>query len=70
MAARQLETAPEDCLVFEDAEAGIKAARRAGMKAMGVGNEPYLKSADMVITGFENIDLKTLKGLFPTEYSN
>ena len=33
LAAQQLGVAPEQCLVFEDAESGIEAARRAGMRA-------------------------------------
>lgn len=35
-AAERLGVAPADCLVFEDAIAGIKAASRAGMKAMAL----------------------------------
>lgn len=37
LAARRLGKAPADCLVVEDAEAGLKAARNAGMVAFGVG---------------------------------
>lgn len=35
-AAQMLEVDPRDCLVFEDAPAGLEAARRAGMTAIGV----------------------------------
>ncbi len=35
-AARRLDMAPEDCIVFEDAPFGIEAARRAGMRAVAV----------------------------------
>lgn len=35
-AARQLNIAPENCVVFEDAPKGIEAAARAGMKAVGI----------------------------------
>ncbi len=36
MAARLLNVAPQDCVVFEDVPHGIEAARRAGMDAIGV----------------------------------
>ncbi len=35
-AARRLGVAPQDCQVFEDADAGLDAARRAGMRATDV----------------------------------
>jgi HAD superfamily hydrolase (TIGR01509 family) len=34
LAARKLGVKPEDCIVVEDSEAGIEAARRAGMRAL------------------------------------
>ncbi|WJY38014.1 HAD-IA family hydrolase [Streptomyces sp. P9-2B-2] len=36
--AAELGFAPEDCLVFEDSEAGIEAGRSAGMRVVGVGD--------------------------------
>jgi len=35
--ARRLGVSPENCIVFEDAPLGIEAARRAGMRAVGIG---------------------------------
>jgi beta-phosphoglucomutase len=43
------------CVVFEDAEAGIEAAHRAGMKCVGVGNPAILHKATVVIPGFESV---------------
>ena len=38
LAARLLGLAPENCLVVEDADAGIEAAVGGGMRALGVGS--------------------------------
>ena len=51
LAAERLGVAPANCVVFEDAEAGIEAARRAGMGAVGIGKPAALQQADMVIAG-------------------
>ncbi|ADN02471.1 beta-phosphoglucomutase [Spirochaeta thermophila] len=40
---------PRECVVFEDAVAGIEAARRGGMKAVGVGDPEVLAEADWVV---------------------
>ena len=50
-AAAQLATPPASCVVFEDAEAGIQAALRAGMGVVGIGKFAQLQEADMVIEG-------------------
>jgi beta-phosphoglucomutase-like phosphatase (HAD superfamily) len=41
LAAQRLGVAPADCVVYEDADLGLEAARRAGMRAVDV--RPYLE---------------------------
>jgi beta-phosphoglucomutase len=50
-------------VVFEDAEAGIEAARRGRMGCVGVGNPTILKNADIVISGLDQLVALTV---FPT----
>ncbi|MCS4167786.1 beta-phosphoglucomutase [Sphingobacterium paramultivorum] len=57
--AKVLEIVPAHCLVLEDAQAGIDAARAAGMQVIGVGLEEHLKGADLVVA-----DLGTLVDKF------
>lgn len=45
----------ECCIVFEDSVAGIEAAHRGGMKAVGVGRKEDLPEADAWITGFDGL---------------
>lgn len=49
--ARDLHIAPEECAVFEDAEAGIEAALAAGMLAIGIGSPEILNRAHHVVPG-------------------
>ncbi|WP_432667097.1 beta-phosphoglucomutase [Wukongibacter baidiensis] len=55
---------PEDCIVFEDAEAGIEAAKRAGMIAIGIGKSDTLKDSDLQIDGLHEMDLEKFNLLF------
>jgi len=59
-AAEGLGIAPEYCVVFEDAEKGVEAAQKGGMRAVGVGSPEILRKAEMVITDFKNMTYKTL----------
>ena len=45
----------ESCVVFEDSTAGIEAAHRGGMKAVGVGRKEDLPEADTWISGFAGL---------------
>ena len=58
--AAELGVEPQYCVVFEDAQAGIEAARNGGMNTIGVGEPENLKNADFVIPGFETITLDQL----------
>lgn len=44
--AQVLGLPPENCIVFEDAIAGIEAANRANMVSVGIGDEKTLNQAD------------------------
>lgn len=61
MGAKTLGVAPEECVVFEDAEAGIEAAINAGMKCVGVGSPETLREANFVIATFEEMTLERLQ---------
>lgn len=63
LAASQLGVNPADCLVFEDAEAGVEAALAVGMKCVGVGSPDILKRADKVIARTGDFDLRLLQEL-------
>ena len=49
LAASRLAVPPEHCIVVEDAPAGIQAARRAGMRTLGVLSSHQQLAADRVV---------------------
>ena len=53
--AEGLGLSPLDCIVFEDAQAGVEAAKRGGMKVIGIGEADVLTEADKVIPNFIGI---------------
>ena len=53
--AEELGVSPDECVVFEDAVAGIEAAQRAGMKAVGIGQKQVLTKADVVLANLNNL---------------
>lgn len=49
LAAKQLGMRPEECLVIEDAAAGIDAGQAAGMRTLGIGPRERIGHADIVL---------------------
>jgi beta-phosphoglucomutase len=60
-AAKLVGVQPEECIVFEDAVAGVEAALNAGMHCVGIGSEKTLKDAHFVVSGLDKMNLKKLK---------
>ncbi|WNS46487.1 beta-phosphoglucomutase [Paenibacillus sp. MMS20-IR301] len=61
LGAQALHTAPENCVVFEDAEAGILAATRAGMRSVGIGSAETLGAANLVVPSLQQISVPALR---------
>ena len=59
-----LKVEPNECLVFEDAQAGIDAALNGGMSVIGIGSLENLSGADHVIPGFMEMDYEILTRWF------
>ncbi|MGY3054174.1 beta-phosphoglucomutase [Pedobacter sp. UYEF25] len=54
---------PAQCVVFEDAVAGIQAAINAGMKSIGIGDKSILTEATLVVSGVDKLTVEDLKRL-------
>lgn len=63
LAAKNVDVAPLHCLVIEDAVAGIESAKRAGMKALGIGTKERLPNAEMVVPDLSAITVDALLNL-------
>lgn len=59
-AAGSIGCTAKECVVVEDAEAGVAAAKLAGMKAIGLGPIETLKAADVIFKGIYEINLDTV----------
>jgi beta-phosphoglucomutase len=52
-AADRVSTPPSQCIVVEDARAGIEGARRAGMRSVGVSRNRTTLDADLVVASLD-----------------
>lgn len=64
LAAEKLGVPPEECLVIEDSQAGLTAAKKAGMKSVLFGDDKGLKGAQLQINTWLEADLSKFKNLF------
>jgi beta-phosphoglucomutase len=67
LAAEALDVPPAQCLVVEDAPAGVQAARAGGMAALGIarlGDAALLRAAgaDLVVTSLDQLDVTAIAG--------
>ncbi len=60
LCASELGVKTQNCVVFEDAQAGIEAAIRAEMHCVGIGSETTLAKADLVVASLADISLDRL----------
>ena len=60
VAAAKLKVAPADCVVVEDAEAGLEAARAAGMRCFAVGSAAKSPKAGSKAADLSRADLNEL----------
>lgn len=56
-----LNVLPEECVVFEDAEAGVEAALSAGMRVIGIGDASVLKGATIVVPDLSGLSVEEVK---------
>ncbi len=63
LAAKNIGVPPANCIVVEDAVTGIEAARRAGMKALGIGPPDRLPNASIVVPNLSAISVDDLLNL-------
>lgn len=61
--AAAVQVEPANCVVFEDAIAGVEAALAGGMKVVGIGSPEILSKADLIVPGLKDMTLEKLNSL-------
>ena len=54
-AAAELNVDPSRCIVVEDADAGVEAGKRAGMRTIGISRNGKAKAADIVVSSLVDL---------------
>jgi len=62
-AANKLGIPPENCVVIEDAEAGVEAANRAKMTSVGIGSKTVLSKANYILEDTSKLSKEFLENL-------
>ena len=63
VAASRLNSAPGNCIVVEDARAGVEGARRAGMRSIGVGKNASSLGADLATMQLSDLPADSFSSL-------
>ncbi|NKI32792.1 beta-phosphoglucomutase [Croceivirga thetidis] len=68
--AEQLKLKPEQCIVYEDAEAGVDAAKAGGFYSVGIGPEERVGHADVRFETMKEATLFEVKSAFGELFDN
>jgi beta-phosphoglucomutase len=63
LAAKDLKVDPSNCIVFEDAEAGVESALGGGFRCVGIGDPAILHKANVVVPNFKGMTYSKLVSL-------
>jgi beta-phosphoglucomutase len=64
LCAERMRAVPSECIVIEDAKAGIRAAANAGMDSIGIGSKEALREATAVLPDTRSLCLSVLEALY------